>query len=74
MIRLKLAEFLKSRGKTAYWLHRNSTLLESTVYSLVRDEVKRIDFKTINEICKVLKCQPGDLLVFEEDSAESDIE
>lgn len=36
----------------------------------VRRRLTRIDEPTLNEICKALKCQPGDLLVYEEDKEE----
>jgi len=36
----------------------------------VRRRLTRIDEPTLNAICKALKCQPGDLLVYEEDKEE----
>ncbi|HEY9605750.1 MAG TPA: helix-turn-helix transcriptional regulator [Allocoleopsis sp.] len=33
----------------------------------VRRRLTRIDEATLNSLCKVLKCQPGDLMVYEED-------
>ena len=36
----------------------------------VRRRLSRIDEDTLNALCKALKCQPGDLLVYEEDEAE----
>ncbi|MDH8679579.1 helix-turn-helix transcriptional regulator [Fusibacter bizertensis] len=32
-------------------------------------KVKAIRFSTLNEICKFLKCQPGDLLEYVDDEA-----
>lgn len=37
----------------------------------VRRRLTRIDEPTLNAICKALKCQPGDLLVYEEDKEET---
>jgi putative transcriptional regulator len=37
----------------------------------VRRRLTRIDEPTLNAICKALKCQPGDLLVYEEDKEEA---
>jgi putative transcriptional regulator len=36
----------------------------------VRRRLTRIDEPTLNSLCKVLKCQPGDLMVYEEDEAD----
>lgn len=33
----------------------------------VRRRLTRIDEATLNCLCKVLKCQPGDLMIYEED-------
>ena len=33
-------------------------------------KVKAIRFRTLNVICKVLKCQPGDILEYVEDEEE----
>ena len=32
-----------------------------------RRRLTRIDEATLNSLCKALKCQPGDLMVYEED-------
>lgn len=36
-----------------------------------RRRFTRIDESTLNALCKALKCQPGDLLVYEEDQPET---
>ncbi len=37
----------------------------------VRRRLTRIDEPTLNSICKALKCQPGDLMVYEEDESDT---
>ena len=37
---------------------------------LVRDQTTRIDKITLDALCKVLKCQPGDLLEYIADEKE----
>lgn len=37
----------------------------------VRRRLTRIDEPTLNAICKALQCQPGDLLVYEEDKEDT---
>ena len=36
----------------------------------VRGRFTRIDESTLNALCKALNCQPGDLLVYEEDKPD----
>ena len=35
---------------------------------LKNQKAKAIRFSTLNEICKVLNCQPGDILEYQEDT------
>ncbi|HEY9612631.1 helix-turn-helix transcriptional regulator [Allocoleopsis sp.] len=37
----------------------------------VRRRLTRIDESTLNSICKALKCQPGDLMAYEEDEPDT---
>lgn len=37
---------------------------------LKNQKAKAVRFSTLNDICKVLKCQPGDILEFVEDGEE----
>ena len=34
---------------------------------LKTNKAKAVRFSTLNEICKVLQCQPGDILIYEEE-------
>jgi len=37
-----------------------------------RRRFTRIDEATLNALCKALECQPGDLMVYEEDTPETE--
>lgn len=37
---------------------------------LKNDKAKAIRFDTLNKLCQVLNCQPGDILTYQEDSIE----
>ncbi|MEY8199347.1 MAG: helix-turn-helix transcriptional regulator [Colwellia sp.] len=37
---------------------------------LKNDKARAIRFDTLNKLCKVLDCQPGDLLTYEADEVE----
>ncbi len=44
---------------------------EQNVSLLKSGKVKGVRFETLNKICEVLECQPGDLLVYQPDEEEN---
>ncbi len=44
---------------------------EQNVSLLKSGKVKGVRFETLNKICEVLECQPGDILVYQPDDEES---
>lgn len=72
VIRWKLAVVMAERNVSNKELALLIGMHPKSVSRLkVRRHLTRIDEPTLNSICKVLKCQPGDLLVYEEDEAET---
>lgn len=37
----------------------------------VRRRLTRIDESTLNSLCKALKCQPGDLMIYQEEETDT---
>ena len=65
MIRFKVFEVMAQRGfMTRKALAEATDIDENTMGKLVKDEVTRIDKKTLNALCRMLDCQPGDLLEY----------
>lgn len=61
----KLFSLLKERGHTStYWLRQNG-LHSSTVSKLKKNE--RVTTDTINALCKLLDCQPADIMEYVHD-------
>lgn len=52
-------------------LARLVDLHPTSVSRLRKRRLLKLDVPTLDALCKVLKCQPGDLLVYEEDESES---
>ena len=44
----------------------------ANVSILKNGKAKAVKIETINKLCKVLDCQPGDLFAYEEDEEEKD--
>jgi putative transcriptional regulator len=68
MIEVRLKQMLEERGRTRYWLAKESGIDYDTLARIERaDHTNRIELRVLDEICRALECQPGDLLVFVDD-------
>ena len=63
MISIHLNEILEARGRTLYWLAKQTGIRYATVWNLSRGQVGRLSVDVLERICEALDCQPGDLLV-----------
>jgi len=63
MITIRLAQVLEQRGQTVYWLWKQTGIRYATVWQMSKGEIARLNLDVLDRICKVLECQPGDLLV-----------
>jgi putative transcriptional regulator len=69
MIEVRLKQALEDRGHTRYWLAKESGINYDTLTRIERAELSnRIELRVLNEICRALQCQPGDLLVWVDDT------
>lgn len=56
----KLFKQLKNQGISTYFLRQNRIIGESTLTKLRNNEP--VSITTIDRLCNLLNCQPGDLL------------
>lgn len=61
MVYLRLREILKEQGKTKYWLVKNMEGNYKVISDMIEGETISIRFDTIDKLCKILHCDPGDL-------------
>jgi len=61
-MKVRIAELLEKRGKTQYWLAKETGLTPLTISKLVKGKTSGIEFATPEVICKALSCQPNDVL------------
>lgn len=72
MIEVRLKQVLEARGRTRYWLEKETGIHFNTLARIEKAEASnRIELRVLDEICRALECQPGDLLVRIDDKAES---
>ena len=59
--KINVQQKLKEAGYSTYRLRQEKLLPESTVQKLRQGDM-RLSFATLNTICNILQCQPGDIL------------
>ncbi len=74
VIRWKLNEVMARKRVRNKDLAEALEITENSVYRLRKvDEMPRLMPERLNGICKVLDCQPGDLLVYEPDDDDGKV-
>lgn len=56
---------LKSAGYSSYRIRNDKLLGEATLQKIRRGEL--VSWENISTICKLLKCQPGDIVEYQPD-------
>ena len=59
----KLFDLLKEKGYTTYRIRQEKLIGQGTLTAL-KNGTGGLDSKTINRLCQVLNCQPGDLIEY----------
>ena len=67
--KVNMLEALKKAGYNTYRLKKDRILGEGTIQALRRG--KAISFESLSRICKMLNCQPGDILEYDDAGGEA---
>lgn len=67
LIVVNLDEMLEKRNMTVTELSERVGITMANISILKNNKAKAIRFTTLEAICKVLECQPGDILEFVDD-------
>ena len=62
MIKLRVLEILKDKGKTKYWLAKETDINYQTLLLLQQNKTTSIRFETLEKICIALDCTPNDII------------
>lgn len=65
----KMLERMKQAGITSYTFKQSGEIGQKTLTAI--KEGRPINTKTIDALCRILNCQPGDLLEYVADSEET---
>ena len=71
-IKIKVSDLLGRNKWTQKDLSEKTSIRPATVSMLYHDKIKRLDVDHLNELCKVFKCQPGDLFEYKEDDEQNE--
>lgn len=64
--KIDILEALKEKGYTSYKIRKEKLIGEAQLTKIRGGEIASKE--TLNTICKLLKCQPGDILEYTEDT------
>lgn len=67
MIKLNLGNVMKEQKVKLKDLADKIGLTEANLSNIKTGKISAIRFTTLNALCKELNCQPGDILVYNED-------
>ena len=67
MIKLNLPVLFAQKGIRVADADRLTDMGRTTLYRLSNNEVTRIDFASLERLCKLLDCTPGDIILYEDD-------
>ena len=66
MIRVDIDVMLARRKMSVTELSQRVGITMANLSILKNGKAKAVRFSTLNEICRALRCQPGDILIYEE--------
>ena len=59
---IKLNDTLCNKGKTKYWLAKETGMTPAGVNNLCNNKTSQISFKTLLLICEALDCKVSDII------------
>ena len=60
MVYLRVNEILKEKNKTKYWFVKNMEGGYQSLSNLLNNETVSIHFSTLDKLCEILECTPGE--------------
>lgn len=63
MYRLNVKNLLDAKGKTQYWLSKQTGISANNVSKIYNGETVNIRLDTINKLCEALECTPCELFI-----------
>ena len=61
MIRLRVLDILKKKGKSKYWLYKQMGMSYQNFNRMINNETQSIKYTNLEALCDILKCVPSDI-------------
>lgn len=71
-VKVLLQEVRRSKGLSQNELARLIHMSPQNIQKIEQGDAKSLTFVTLGRLCKALACQPGDLLIYEDDPDDND--
>ncbi len=71
-MKVLLQEVRKSKGLSQNELARLIHMSPQNIQKIEQGEAKSLTFETLRRLCKILGCQPGELLIYEDEPRDND--
>lgn len=65
-MKITLNDTLKQKGKSQYWLSKQTGIAASTINNLCNNKTTSIQFDVLQKICTTLNCNVCDIIEHEE--------
>ena len=66
MIKVNLGVVMEKRGMSSKELEKEIGITPANLSILKTGKAKGIRFATLNKLCQILNCQPGDILSYDQ--------
>ena len=66
----KLFEWITNRNKTQYYLRQNG--ISPSILNKLKNGKGGLDARTIEKLCRLLDCQPGDIMEYIPDNEKQE--
>lgn len=70
MLKNHLSKLMGEKRYTIIEVSRKTGLTTSTISNLYNDKVKRLDFDTLEKLCKLFNCQTNELFEYIPDNTQ----
>ena len=62
MLFIRINEILKEKNKSKYWFIKKMNGNYQSLSKLLDNKTTAIRFETLEKVCKILECEPGDII------------
>lgn len=66
-IYLNLNKLIQQRGMTSKELAEKVGITEANLSHIRTGQIKAVRFSTLNKLCEILECEPGDIIKYRPD-------